>query len=343
MNVTAHCSHELFMEIGTEPSVGCPVVHRESIRADLADLAEEIFVGAVLADTLPGDADGLRIEVEPVWLEEPVVEAIDVRLVSASDGALLHEQRCTSGRWVRRAQRIALRLRDESVLSTEESAWVHVLGERNGASATLPLPVLAPPRITDQTLGDLGVVEPGEGELCPDRPVLVNERMLDEILRHTEEAGAREIGGATLGKMVRLPEPLPGTTTPVVTVLTASLPDPRHVGELGRFTFDPEALHEAAQIAALRGMGEGVLTVSHSHGWGKDCGRCNRSDTCALPQATHVSLSDYQVLESLFPSKATLMPIAGRKLGAAGDRPVLEIHAWRGGVMTSIPWRTYRD
>ena len=69
--------------------------------------------------------------------------------------------------------------------------------------------------------------------------------MLDEILRYTEEAGAQEIGGATLGKMVRLPEPLPGTATPVVTVLTAGLTDPRHVGELGRFSFDPEALHEA--------------------------------------------------------------------------------------------------
>ena len=49
------------------------------------------------------------------------------------------------------------------------------------------------------------------------------------------------------------------------------------------------------------------------------------------------------LLESLFPSKATLMPIAGRKLGAPGRRPVLEIHAWRDGRMVAIPWRTYRD
>jgi hypothetical protein len=342
MNVAADCSHELFMEIGTQPSVGSPPLHRESIQPDLADLAEEAFVGAVLSDKVPGDAD-LHIEIAPLWREEPVVDAIEVRLTSPSDGAHIHSQRFHSGRWVRRAQRISSRLREDAVLALEESAWVHVLGERNGARAELALPRLQAPQITDQSLGDLGVRHAGEGELCPDRPVLVNERMLEEILRHTEQAGASEIGGATLGKMVRLREPLHGTTTRVVTVLTASLTDARHVGELSRFTFDPEALQEAAQIAALRGMGETVLTAFHSHGWGRDCRRCNQSDTCALPEATHVSSADYQVLESLFPSKATLMPIAGRKLGAEGDRPILEVHAWRGGRMMPIRWRTYRD
>ena len=55
------------------------------------------------------------------------------------------------------------------------------------------------------------------------------------------------------------------------------------------------------------------------------------------------SLQDYQLLESLFPSKSTLMPIAGRKLGEPGRRPVLQIHAWRGGQMQPIPWQEYTD
>jgi hypothetical protein len=54
-----------------------------------------------------------------------------------------------------------------------------------------------------------------------------------------------------------------------------------------------------------------------------------------------VSLLDYQVLETLFPSKSTVMPIAGRKLGTEGKRPVLEIHAWRGGEMRPIRWQRY--
>ena len=205
------------------------------------------------------------------------------------------------------------------------------------------IPPLQPPAITEQSLDEFGVRELGDGELCPDRPVLVNERMLEEILTHTEEAGSEETGGGTLGKMIRLDRPLPGTTTRVVTVLSASLVDERHDGAVARITFDPAALQEAAQVAQLRAKGETVLTAFHTHGWGTECGRCNQSATCAIPSASHVSLDDYEVLGCLFPSKATLMPIAGRKLGAPGTRPVLEIHAWRGGKMVSIPWKTYRD
>jgi len=58
---------------------------------------------------------------------------------------------------------------------------------------------------------------------------------------------------------------------------------------------------------------------------------------------TEVSLDDYQVLESMLPGKATLMPIAGRKLGAPGRRPVLEIHAWNGGKMLPIAWQRYAE
>jgi hypothetical protein len=54
------------------------------------------------------------------------------------------------------------------------------------------------------------------------------------------------------------------------------------------------------------------------------------------------SLLDYE-LESLFPTKALLLPIAGRKLGAPGRRPILQIHAWDGGEMKPIRWQTYDD
>ena len=89
------------------------------------------------------------------------------------------------------------------------------------------------------------------------------------------------------------------------------------------------------------GSGERVLTVFHSHGWGTGCSECNQREQCALPECTLVSLDDYRVLETLFPSKATLLPIAGRKLGASGRRPVLEMHAWRGGSVRPIRWRTF--
>jgi hypothetical protein len=101
-------------------------------------------------------------------------------------------------------------------------------------------------------------------------------------------------------------------------------------------------LAEAAQIADLRGFGETVQTVYHTHGWKNSCGRCNESPDCPLAEC-NPSLQDYQLLETLFPSKTTLMPIAGRKLGTPGRRPVLQIHAWRGGHMQPIPWTQYVD
>jgi hypothetical protein len=55
------------------------------------------------------------------------------------------------------------------------------------------------------------------------------------------------------------------------------------------------------------------------------------------------SLQDYRLLATLFPSKSTLMPIAGRKLGAEERRPVLQVYAWRGGEMRPIRWRMYHD
>ena len=138
----------------------------------------------------------------------------------------------------------------------------------------------------------------------------------------------------------RRPGPLPGTTTRLATLPTACLFDPRHAGEPARVTLDPKALVEAARVADLRGRGERVVTATHSHGWGTGCDNCNER-ACSLPSCTTVSVDDYVVLESLFPSKSTLLPIAGRKLGAPGRRPVLEVHAWRGGQVLPIPWRRF--
>ena len=93
-------------------------------------------------------------------------------------------------------------------------------------------------------------------------------------------------------------------------------------------TFNPDALLEADEISRLRGMGESVLTAFHTHGWGTSCGNCNQSEACPLTPCTTLSVQDYELLATLFPAKSTLMPVAGRKLGAEGRHPVLEIHAW---------------
>ena len=343
MHVTTDVPFELLTELSVDPELGADAIHRESVQSDVAELVEEAFVGGVLADALPSHVGGLRVAVTPVWDQEPRARALNVRITEQGGEGHSFTRRFETGRWMRRAKEKACRLVEEGMLEEGARTYVHLLAEGRDDSPGLSLPRLQTPTITEQSLDEFGVRELGGGELCPDRPVLVNERMLEEILSHTEEAGAEETGGGTLGKMIRLDQPLPGTSTRIVTVLSASLVDARHDGGVARITFDPAALQEAARVAQLRAMGETVLTAFHSHGWGTECGRCNQNTDCALPSATHVSLDDYQVLECLFPSKATLMPIAGRKLGARGTRPVLEIHAWRGGRMVAIPWRTYRD
>ncbi len=348
MDVVVDCPFEFAVEIAREPAGNAPAFHRERIDADLGDLLEEAFVGGVLAGRLPCEADAVRARVAPVWSAEPIVSELQVELRTLRDGAesgsFLHCQR--DGRWTRRCRQRVDRLRDEGALGSEERAWMRVVATRapaRTATGESPWPLLEDLPVVDRTLGDLGVRALGEGGLAPERPVLVSERMLEEIVVATERAGASETGGAALGTIARLPEPLPGTTTALVTVLTACVADPRHAGSPGRFTFSPEGLAEAARIADVRGRGESVLTVFHTHGWGTDCGRCNESETCAIPTCASVSDDDYVVAESLFPSKATLLPIAGRKLGAPGRRPVLEVHAWRSGLLRPIPWSTFRE
>ena len=166
--------------------------------------------------------------------------------------------------------------------------------------------------------------------------------MSTDAVRRCEEADATETGGSVLGTILRLEKPLPGTVTRIVTVLSATVEDPRHVGAPLSFSFSPAGLAEAARFGQLRGFGETVQTVFHTHGWSGACGNCNQNANCPLAEG-NPSLQNYQPLESLFSSKATLMSIAGRKLGEPSRRPVLQIHAWRGGEMRPIRWQEYSD
>ena len=363
MRTTVECPYGYAMELGPHPETGgrpFAPLHREPIDADLADLVDEAFVGGVLADRLPAEPRELVARVTPRFAGEPYVEAVEVELV-ADDGAATHGRRFQAGRWSRRALTLAQALREEGRVEPAARV-VSLLVAQRAEAPELRLPALAPPPIEDATLEELGVRgiggtggtggtsdtgATGDGdaaiELDPERPVLINERMLEDVVCAAERAGIVETGGGTLGRLVRLPEPLPGTTTRIVTLLTASFEDERHQGSPGALAFSPEALAAAARQAEVRGRGEVVATAWHSHGWGTECGECNQSATCALPTCETVSVDDYQVVESLFPGKATVMPIVGRKLGAGGRRPVLALHAWRGGELRPIPWATYRD
>jgi hypothetical protein len=304
-------------------------------------LVDETLVRGVLAGRLPGDAAAIRGVVRPQWLQEPLLSAIEVQLDCRVRGSRWsYVQTYSVGRWTRRSMAMAQQLRQHGVLAGGQTVYLWLLALRDGPQR-LALPQLAPPRIAAGSLAELGIGRIDRQPFDPQQPVLVSAAAEEDMLRATEEAGVQETGGAALGQIVDLAEPLTGAETSIVTVLTACVPDTRHKGEVAEVAFSPEAMVDADAAAQQRGRGESVIAAFHSHGWSTKCGDCNQSDTCAIPQCDKVSLQDYDVVESLLPSKATLMPITGRKLGAPGKRPVLEVHAWRGGQLKPIRWTRY--
>jgi hypothetical protein len=341
MNVVLNSEYQYFSQLRpqTDPS-GLPVANMDATPG-FGELVEETYVRGVLSEKLPPEPETLRVTVSPMWLEEPLVSRVEIELAARSgDQQATYAQQFASGPWVRQDQLKVIQLRQQGTLAENESAYRCLVAVKSNGGAQFSLPPLQAPAIAEQSLEESGVRALGDGELAPDRPVIVNRQLSDDAVRCCEEAGTSETGGAVLGKVVRLPEPLPQTETRVVTILSATVEDGRHIGSESSFAFSPEALARAAQIGQLRGLDETVLTVFHTHGWSPKCGNCNQNEACPLPQC-NPSLQDYLLLQTLFPGKGTLLPIAGRALGAQGQRPVFRVHAWLGGEMRAIPWRAY--
>jgi hypothetical protein len=348
VNINLRNTYTFYHELRSQPDASGIPLSSINVTGDLAELIEEAYTSCVLAEQFPGDLNEIDVKITPYWTTEPSVGEVEIRLAAGSNGSPTHgggqisaRRRFDSGPWVRSTQKIVQQLREEGTLAEDKAAYqlLTAIKPKVAAQSQFTVRPLQPPPIARQSLSELGVRERTQGSLVPDRPVLVNTRFVNEAIELCAAAGPNETGGAVLGKVIQLPEPLPGVQTRVVTVLTTLLTDPRHSGSMTRFQISPEALAEAAEVADLRGMGESVLTIFHSHGWG--CGECNQKLGCPLAEC-FPSLHDYE-LESLFPTKALLLPIAGRKQGAAGRRPVLQIHAWRGGQMKPIRWQNYVD
>jgi len=372
MRTTIDFPHELVLQLlaGEDDRV----LHEERATAGVAALVEEAFLAAVLAERLPPDPERLDVRVVPVITTAlsagGVADGLIVELEAGPDGR--DRAAFERGPWTRRAEACAAALAHRSVgaaaaespdsSESPSTPWspgsppspgaraaprARLLVRPGGAGAgALALPPLGAPPVDplDPEVARALLEGPsGAGALDADRPILIADEVEAQVLAATVEAGPAEIGGVALGRLVRLPRPLPGARTRVVTLLTKALLDARHVGVPGRLDFDPGALVEAAWTAERRGRGESVLAIVHSHGWGRGCDDCNASAACALPEARHVSLDDYRVAESLLPGKATVFPVAGRRLGAPGRRPLLEVHAWRRGELRPLPWRRFRS
>ncbi|MGA2796280.1 MAG: Mov34/MPN/PAD-1 family protein [Thermoguttaceae bacterium] len=335
---------DIFMELWSgDPAVKGIPLHSQCVTGDMADLAEECFTRGIFSERLPPEYSSLHTEVKPIWSSQPLVQELEVTVTAeTSHGPLSCTQRFGAGRWVRTAEAVRLALIQQGALGEDTPIYRGLVGLPRGQASFVETPPLELPPIIAQSLEDCGIRTLGAGTLDPQRPVLINKRMIADIVDRTEQSGTNEAGGAVLGKIIRLDQPLPGTTTRIVTILAVGLSDDRHVGGPATFHFSPEALAHAAQIAQVRGQGEAVLTAWHSHGWSEKCINCHK-DACPLPSVQQVSPEDYQVLESLFPSKATLMPIAGRQAGVPLGRPTVMVHHWCGGLMQPLNWQEYEE
>lgn len=341
MNVEIENAYDWFWELRTQLEAGAMPLASVGCTADLADLVVEAYTTGVMSERLPAGSATLHATIRPVWGQEPAVRSVHLDL-RTGDPAATHVVSFASGPWVRTTQRRLLELRAEGAVAKDGTVYRRLLAWPHG-NAKVPDPVVQPPVIHDATLADCGVRHAKRGPLDPERPVLVNGRFADEAVRLCEAADTTETGGAVLGRIARLAEPLLGTRTHIVTILGAIVQDPRHAGTESRFHYSAEALASAQKLCSVRGLGEDVISVFHTHGFSKGCGNCNQNPNCPLAEC-HPSLHDYdQLLAQLFPSKTTLLPIAGRKLGAEGRRPVLQIHGWQGGEMRPLPWATYED
>lgn len=344
MSLTIECRWSFASELYRDSAATGVPLSSTDISEHLPDLLEEAWISGVLAGVLPETPDGLSARIEPVFARDAIVERIRVQLRSGRNGAAAeHVVEFSGGRWNRTRHQRLQQLREEGTLASDQTAFHTIVALPARDAPPVAAPVLQSPPIIEGTLEQFGVRNVQAGELTPDRPLLVNARLEAEALAACRAAGARETGAAVLGAFVRLPARLPNTSTCIVTILNAMIEDPRHVGQVNEWSISPEALDDSARIADLRGLGETVVTVVHSHGWSNDCGNCNENANCPLAECTLVSLSDYQVLDTLFPGKATVMPIVGRRLGAPPKQPVMAMHAWRGGEMRPLRYQRYTD
>lgn len=336
MNTILHAEELPVLELSPERDVPRSPWVRATLERELTVCVEETFVAGVLADRLPPDPSALDVSFELTFGQRPSIVSFDVRLAS---GAARFQRSFPASAFARRATDLVLDLKETGRIPRNETAYAHLVAAVPRRS--LAFEALAAPPIRAGRLAELGLGRLGTGRLDPERPVLIRTRVERDILDATVRAGFTETGGAMLGTLLALDEPLPGTRTRIVTVLTEVFCDARHEGHFNSFTFDHAALLEASRRATLRGRGESVLTAFHSHGWG--CGACNRSADCSLAACTDVSLDDYRVFETLFPGKAAVMPIAGRLPADDDDRPHLRLHAWNGGRLLPLPWRRVHD
>jgi hypothetical protein len=105
-----------------------------------------------------------------------------------------------------------------------------------------------------------------------DMPVFIPNRVLDEACSRTREAGAHEVGGILVGRLLR-----DTVSSEIMTEVTAEVPVRNAQSGLYSLSFTPESWTAARNVVDLRNQDELMLGWWHSHSYLKQvCQNCRR-------------------------------------------------------------------
>jgi hypothetical protein len=193
----------------------------------------------------------------------------------------------------------------------------------------------APIPVRNEPLAAWGIGSEALAAADRNRPVFIASSLLDRGVAAAIQYGKLETGALLLGTLVddrSLADV--GFSSTWAVVLTEQVEVENGSGTPTSFTFPPESLRRARQLADLRGRQESVLGTQHSHGW--RCAECNLH--CSI-RNLFFSTEDEKMARQ-FPVYGAFLVIGGDP-DRDPDRPVANLYVRQQGMMKAISFGTF--
>jgi hypothetical protein len=315
--------------------------------SDTGHLADELRYHAASRGLVPDEPGRLRTRLEPVFTRpgEPSLSGLRLTLhasAAAEPAAGLEFSSQVAGS---RGTELTRDLIGREVLREGDRYRVRLVAVPRpdpGATATAdhhperdafeedPFPVR---RVE---LSNLGVTPEAIAGADRRRPVFIAQAVVDRAVSEAIRHGSQETGTLLLGVLAEDPAlRAAGFETSWALVITESMAVEDGEGTPASFTFPPEALRRARQLAGLRGREEVVAGSQHSHGW-----RCLECGERRCQIRNIFFSSDDDRMARLFPIFAAFL-VTGGDPERDPDRPVVSLFARLGGVMEAIPFGAF--
>ena len=162
-------------------------------------------------------------------------------------------------------------------------------------------------KVKDSSLAESLKCAKAQGEICgADIPTFVPQRVLDEAVAASNEAGAKETGGILIGRLHR-----DATISETFVEVTAQIHARHTEADSTKLTFTAETWTEVQAAIDLRRKGEIMLGWWHSHPvreWCKDCS-AERQQVCRMA-GDFFSAHDQALHRTVFPRAYSIALVA---------------------------------